>query len=78
MIEREGRPLTSAYYVAALDRQFNDEGEIELRDEKTADLHGSLISARWTVDHDHGADDSARLSDRLLHVDPADALFRTS
>ncbi|KPQ12235.1 MAG: putative spermidine/putrescine transport system permease protein [Saliniramus fredricksonii] len=33
VIEREGRPLTSAYYVAALDRQFNDEGEIELRDE---------------------------------------------
>jgi len=33
VIEREGRPLTSAYYVAALDRQFDEDGEIVLRDE---------------------------------------------
>ncbi len=33
VIEREGRPLTNAYYVAALDRQFNEDGDIVLRDE---------------------------------------------
>ncbi len=33
VIQREGRPLTSAYYVAALDRQFDDDGNIVLRDE---------------------------------------------
>ncbi len=33
VIKREGRPLTTSYYVAALDRQFDDDGNIELRDE---------------------------------------------
>ncbi len=33
VIQREGRALTSAYYVAALDRQFDEFGNIELRDE---------------------------------------------
>ncbi len=33
VIQREGRPLTSAYYIAALDRQFDDQGNIVLRDE---------------------------------------------
>ncbi len=33
VIKREGRPLTLAYYVAALDREFDAEGNIVLRDE---------------------------------------------
>lgn len=33
IIQREGRPLTAAYYVAALDREYNAEGDIVLRDE---------------------------------------------
>ncbi|MCC5971495.1 MAG: ABC transporter permease [Pararhodobacter sp.] len=33
IIKREGRPLTSAYYVAALDREFDDQGNIVRRDE---------------------------------------------
>ncbi|SDW19009.1 ABC transporter permease [Roseicitreum antarcticum] len=33
IIEREGRPLTASYYVSALDRQYNAEGEIVQRDE---------------------------------------------
>ena len=33
IIEREGRPLTAAYYVAALDREYNADGEIVLRDD---------------------------------------------
>ena len=33
IIQREGRPLTTAYYVAALDREFDAEGNIVLRDE---------------------------------------------
>lgn len=33
VIEREGRPLTTAYYVAALDRQYDEDGDIVLRDE---------------------------------------------
>jgi len=33
VIEREGRPLTTAYYVAALDREFDDQGNIVMRDE---------------------------------------------
>ncbi|MGY6536521.1 MAG: ABC transporter permease [Pararhodobacter sp.] len=33
IIQREGRPLTTAYYVAALDRQFDEQGNIVLRDE---------------------------------------------
>ena len=33
VIKREGRPLTTAYYVAALDRQFDAQGNIVLRDE---------------------------------------------
>ncbi len=33
IIQREGRPLTASYYVAALDREYNAAGEIVLRDE---------------------------------------------
>lgn len=33
IIQREGRPLTASYYVAALDREYNDQGEIVMRDE---------------------------------------------
>ncbi|MCC5988705.1 MAG: ABC transporter permease [Pararhodobacter sp.] len=33
IIKREGRPLTSAYYVAALDREFDADGSIVRRDE---------------------------------------------
>ncbi len=33
VIQREGRPLTTAYYVAAMDREFDDQGNIVLRDE---------------------------------------------
>ncbi|HSH41235.1 MAG TPA: ABC transporter permease [Arenicellales bacterium] len=33
VIKREGRPLTASYYVAALDRQYDDDGDIVLRDE---------------------------------------------
>lgn len=33
VIEREGRPLTASYYVAALDRQYDADGDIVLRDE---------------------------------------------
>jgi putative spermidine/putrescine transport system permease protein len=33
IIKREGRPLTTSYYVAALDREYNADGEIVLRDE---------------------------------------------
>ncbi len=33
VIEREGRPLTTSYYVAALDREFDADGNIVMRDE---------------------------------------------
>ncbi len=33
IIQREGRPLTMSYYVAALDREFDEEGRIVQRDE---------------------------------------------
>ena len=33
VIQREGRPLTTAYYVAAMDREFDADGNIVLRDE---------------------------------------------
>lgn len=33
VIKREGRPLTAAYYVAAVDREYNADGEIVLRDD---------------------------------------------
>ena len=33
IIEREGDPLTASYYVAALDMEYNQEGEIVRRDE---------------------------------------------
>lgn len=33
IIQREGRPLTASYYVAALDREYNDQGEVVMRDE---------------------------------------------
>lgn len=33
VIEREGRPLTLSYYVAALDREYDADGNIVLRDE---------------------------------------------
>ncbi|MGY6411230.1 MAG: ABC transporter permease [Alkalilacustris sp.] len=33
VIQREGRPLTISYYVAALDRQFDEDGRIVQRDE---------------------------------------------
>lgn len=33
VIKREGRPLTLSYYVAALDREFDADGNIVLRDE---------------------------------------------
>jgi putative spermidine/putrescine transport system permease protein len=33
IIQREGRPLTTSYYVAALDREFDAEGNIVRRDE---------------------------------------------
>jgi putative spermidine/putrescine transport system permease protein len=33
IIKREGRPLTASYYVAALDREYNADGEIVLADE---------------------------------------------
>ncbi|WP_202909547.1 ABC transporter permease [Alkalilacustris brevis] len=33
VIQREGRPLTASYYVAALDREYDDEGNIVRRDE---------------------------------------------
>ena len=34
VIQREGRPLTTSYYVAALDLTFDDEGSIVRRDER--------------------------------------------
>lgn len=33
IIKREGRPLTASYYVAALDREYDSDGRIVLRDE---------------------------------------------
>ncbi len=33
IIQREGRPLTLSYYVAALDRQYDADGSVVLRDE---------------------------------------------
>ena len=33
VIQREGRPLTLSYYVAALDREYNEDGQIVQRDE---------------------------------------------
>lgn len=33
IIKREGRPLTASYYVAALDREYDADGNIVLRDE---------------------------------------------
>ncbi|MGY6632871.1 MAG: ABC transporter permease [Alkalilacustris sp.] len=33
VIQREGRPLTASYYVAALDREFDEDGRIVQRDE---------------------------------------------
>lgn len=33
IIKREGRPLTASYYVAALDREYDSDGNIVLRDE---------------------------------------------
>ncbi len=33
IIKREGRPLTASYYVAALDREYNEDGRIVQRDE---------------------------------------------
>ncbi len=33
VIEREGRPLTPSYYIAALDRKYDADGDIVLRDE---------------------------------------------
>ena len=33
IIQREGRPLTMSYYVAALDREYDDQGNIVMRDE---------------------------------------------
>lgn len=33
VIEREGRPLTASYYVAALDREYDADGDIVPRDE---------------------------------------------
>ncbi len=33
IIQREGRPLTMSYYVAALDREFDEDGRIVQRDE---------------------------------------------
>ncbi len=33
IIKREGRPLTASYYVAALDRQYDEDGQIVRRDE---------------------------------------------
>ncbi len=33
IIKREGRPLTASYYVAALDRQYDEDGSVIMRDE---------------------------------------------
>jgi putative spermidine/putrescine transport system permease protein len=33
VIQREGRPLTASYYVAALDREYDPDGNIVMRDE---------------------------------------------
>jgi len=47
IIQREGRPLTASYYVAALDREYNSDGDIVLRDENRrlyVDLFGRTLA----------------------------------
>ena len=75
VIEREGRPLTSAYYVAALDRQFDEDGEIVLRDENRriyTDLYIRTLGLSITITV---LTILLGFPIGLLHVDPADALF---
>lgn len=46
IIKREGRPLTASYYVAALDREYDADGNIVLRDENRriyVDLFGRTL-----------------------------------
>ncbi len=52
VIEREGRPLTASYYVAATDREYNADGEIVLRDENRriyVPLFGRTLGLSLTI-----------------------------
>ncbi|MDZ7840322.1 MAG: ABC transporter permease [Gammaproteobacteria bacterium] len=52
VIEREGRPLTASYYVAATDREYNADGDIVLRDENRriyVPLFGRTLGLSLTI-----------------------------
>ena len=72
IIQREGRPLTASYYVAALDREYNAEGEIVSVPENRQ-IYVSLFGAYFLVEHGHHLHDfRAGFSDCLLPVQLAD------
>lgn len=48
IIKREGKPFTASYYVAALDRQYDSDGSIVLRDENRR-IYVSLFGRTFAI-----------------------------